>query len=121
MRPEELCGTHILYTHKACVTNALPASLCYAVCCRIFKIMEIAQLDFYFWGGGRGAANQSAIMKVVLCHIEFNAHVIKFYCRYDFYSIKQKKNSRKFKYKGYFTSLSFSILKNLRAKKDGGM
>jgi len=32
-----------------------------------------------------------------------------------------KKTSRKFKYKGYFTSLSFSILKNLRTKKDKGM
>lgn len=53
----KICGLKsfvvLIYTHKACVANPLPASLCYAVCCHIFKTMESAQLYFYFLWGGR--------------------------------------------------------------------
>jgi hypothetical protein len=70
----KICGLKsfvvLIHTHKARVANALPASLCYTVRCHIFKIMEITQLEFYFFRGGRGAANQPTIMKVVLCRIE---------------------------------------------------
>jgi hypothetical protein len=68
----------LIYTHKACVANPLPAILYYTARCHIFKIMEITQ-SFILGGGGgeKRTGPQFAIWN-------FNTHVIKFYCRYDF-------------------------------------